>query len=311
MISMRERIEGGLLGLLVGDALGVPYEFHEPREIPPLTQIEMVSPAGFDRSYPEVPSGTWSDDGAQALCLLATLLHCGGFDPDDFGRRLQNWRYMGYMAVGGVVFDVGITTQDVISRLAIGTPASKAGSRDVRSNGNGALMRVLPLVLWHQGRDEDLVRDAMLQSAVTHAHLRSQLCCALYCLWARGLLEGRNCPWEAAVAALTQLTVGNKLATEELRDSILSFPTSSIRGTGYVVDCLWSARQACESSEFESTVRSAISLGNDTDTTACVAGGIAGITYGVSAIPARWRSALRDIDEVQPLLDKLLVSRGL
>ncbi|MGQ0618462.1 MAG: ADP-ribosylglycohydrolase family protein [Panacagrimonas sp.] len=309
MISMRERIEGGLIGLLVGDALGVPYEFHEPEDIPPPHQIEMTPPAGFRRSYPDVLPGTWSDDGAQALCLLATILHCDRFDPDDFGRRLQNWRYLGYMAVGGDVFDVGITTQQVVQRLADGVSALKAGARGESSNGNGSLMRVLPLVLWHRGSDAELVRDAMLQSLVTHAHIRSQLCCALYCLWARGALEGRVEAWEQAVRVIESEVRNDPVAIRELRDPILAARLAPTRGTGYVVDCLWSARRACDATDFESVVRAAISFGNDTDTTACVAGGIAGITHGLSGIPMRWRVALREMETVQALLTRLLKHR--
>lgn len=76
MPTRAERIAGGLIGLLVGDALGVPYEFHEADEIPPSAQIEFEPPAGFDRSHKGTPPGTWSDDGAQALCLLDSLLVC-------------------------------------------------------------------------------------------------------------------------------------------------------------------------------------------------------------------------------------------
>lgn len=309
MISMEERIEGGLIGLLIGDALGVPYEFQAAAAIPPLHQIEMTPPAGFKRTWPEVLPGTWSDDGAQALCLLASLLHCDRFDPDDFGRRLQNWRYLGYMAVDNEVFDVGGTTQEAIQRLSAGTPALKAGVRDVWSNGNGSLMRVLPMALWHRGSDGELVRDAMLQSVVTHAHIRSQLCCALYCLWARGILEGRSSPWEDAVGVLESEVAADELLRTELRDAILAVGGKQLQGTGYVVDCLCSARHALSCRDYEASVRTAIAFGNDTDTTACVTGGVAGITWGVSQIPVRWRDALRGMETVKPLLHGLMHHR--
>lgn len=311
MVSLKDRIEGGLWGLLVGDALGVPYEFHPAESIPAPGLIEMQPPPGFERTYPDVRPGTWSDDGAQALCLLATLLHCGEFDPDDFGRRLQNWRFLGYKAVDNVVFDVGITTQAVIRRLAGGTAALQAGERGRRSNGNGSLMRVLPLALWHQGSDAELVRLAMLQSMVTHAHPCSQLCCALYSLWARGLLEQRPNPLETAQEQLLSLVAGNSGLADELRDTILSAQTKAPSGTGYVVDCLWSAKAALEQPDYESAVRFAIALGNDTDTTACVTGGLAGIAHGAGEIPSRWREALREQETVMPMLDALLKLRGL
>src|SRR3546814_2802160 len=107
----------------------------------------------------------------------------------DFGNRLVNWLDLGYRAVDGRVFDVGITSRRSIARLRDGVPGRLAGGADESDNGNGALMRVLPLALWHRGTDAELVRDASLSSLPTHGHLRSQLCCALYCLWARSLVR--------------------------------------------------------------------------------------------------------------------------
>src|SRR5262245_40702865 len=104
---MREAVLGGLYGLLVGDAVGVPYEFSDPRELPALELIEAPPLDGFRRAHPGAPRGAWSDDGAQALCLLASLLYCGRLDIEDLGRRLVNWWDWGYMAVDGAVFDIG------------------------------------------------------------------------------------------------------------------------------------------------------------------------------------------------------------
>jgi ADP-ribosyl-[dinitrogen reductase] hydrolase len=120
MPTHQEHIAGGLLGLLIGDAMGVPYEFHALADLPPYEEIEYVPPLEFDRSHQGVPPGTWSDDGAQALCLLASLLDCQGFDPDDFSSRLMNWYEDGYLAVDGLVFDVGITTSRAICNLRAG-----------------------------------------------------------------------------------------------------------------------------------------------------------------------------------------------
>ena len=183
-LSRSERIRGGLVGLLVGDALGVPYEFKPPALIPAPAEIEFDPPAGYPRTYPGLAPGTYSDDGAQALCLLASLLDCGVLDPEDLGRRLLDWYEKGYLAVDGHVFDVGIQTSQALRALRAGTPALQAGPIQERANGNGSWMRVLPLALWHQGSDEELAADACTQSQVTHGHMRSQLCCALYCLWA-------------------------------------------------------------------------------------------------------------------------------
>src|SRR5580704_15862210 len=126
MPTRKERIEGGLLGLLIGDALGVPYEFHSPEDLPAAEEIAFDPPGGFPRAHGGTPPGTWSDDGAQALCLLASLLQCERFDADDFARRLLNWYEHGYLAVDGRVYDVGITTGRALASLRAGTPALQA-----------------------------------------------------------------------------------------------------------------------------------------------------------------------------------------
>jgi len=308
-VPIAERIEGGLYGLLIGDALGVPYEFHPPGEIPPQAEIELVPPAGFQRAHARVPPGTWSDDGAHALALLASLLHQGRLDLHDLGQRLVAWYEYGYMAVDWEVFDVGVQTSQAIHKLTTGTPAEQAGRTDEQANGNGSLMRVLPLALWHRGDDASLVADAQRQSLVTHGHLRSQLCCALYCLWARRTLQDADDPWASAVAALRAIHGSESLERAELEWSIRPDDEAEGRGSGYVVDCLRSARWAVQAGSYEQVVKAAISLGNDTDTTACVAGGIAGLRDGIDAIPERWRSHLRGQELVRPLVERLLRSR--
>jgi ADP-ribosylglycohydrolase len=211
---------------------------------------------------------------------------------------------MGYLAVDGQVFDVGITTTLALSRLRAGTPATRSGLTEESANGNGALMRVLPLALWHHGSDAELAQDARRSSLPTHGHLRSQLCCALYCLWARRILEGAPDPWVAAVAAMHNLHAEDTAERAELDGPILGYQLH--RGSGYVVDSLHSARWAVQQGGYEVAVKAAIGLGDDTDTTACVAGGVAGLLHGLQDIPQRWRDALRESDVAQDLLDHLL-----
>jgi ADP-ribosylglycohydrolase len=305
-----EHIHGGIYGLLVGDALGVPYEFHAPQNLPPSEQIEYEPPRDFSRAHAGVAPGTWSDDGAQALCLLASLLECSRFDPDDFGQRLQMWYDSGYFAVDNVVFDVGVTTASAIRAMKEGVRAVEAGLTDQYSNGNGSLMRVLPLALWHKGSDVSLVSDAHLQSRVTHGHLRSQVCCALYCLWARRVLENvtrsLDQAWYDATQTLRGIYASNEDATAELEWNIRPDDAVPGRGTGYVVDCLRSARHCARNDNFTEAVRAAILLGHDTDTTACVTGGIVGLQKGFDAIPPHWVEGLRGRDMVEPLIQQLL-----
>ena len=285
----------------------MPYEFRDASALPPRDAIEMRPPPGFRKSH-NVAAGTWSDDGAQALCVLASLLHCDRLDVEDLGRRLRNWCDWGYMAVEGEVFDIGVQTSESLRALAAGTSAAESGGIDERSNGNGSLMRVLPLALWHRGTDAELVDDAHLQSRVTHAHPRSQVCCALYCLWARRILQEAGDPWGSALTTLRELYGADAARSTELEQSIVAKEGLSVAGSGYVVDCLRSARWAMAQGGYEQAVKSAIALGNDTDTdtTACVTGGIAGLRDGLEAIPKRWREDLRESELFLPLLEQLL-----
>lgn len=236
---------------------------------------------------------TWSDDGAQALCLLASLLYCNQLNLEDFANRLINWYEHGYMAVDNLVYDVGIATGQAIRRLKQGVVPNLAGPSDEFSNGNGALMRVLPLVLWHQGTDEELVRDAQQQSLVTHGHLRSQLCCALYCLVARYVLNDDDNPWQKAVDFLRVIYKDNDDALQELEFNIRPDDDIPATGSGYVVDSLRAVKISLTFSCYQEAVRYAISLGNDTDTTACIVGGVIGLKYGEKGIPQEWREQLR------------------
>jgi ADP-ribosylglycohydrolase len=305
MDQLQSRVTGGIYGLLVGDALGVPYEFKSATEIPPRQQIEFEPPAGYPRTYQSVPVGTWSDDGAQALALLDSLLTCGRLDLNDLMERITAWEQTGQYAVGGVVFDIGITTRKAISNFGRGVPAQDAGPRDAYDNGNGSLMRVLPLALWHQGDDKQLAKDAMWQSLATHGHARSQVCCALYCLWARRLLQNDSDAWNSATTTLRSLIAGSPYESElELHIRPDDFTVGN--GSGYVVDSLRSARWVMQENSYENVVKAAVALGNDTDTTACIAGGVAGIRDGVEAIPDRWLNALRGRESVEELLDRFL-----
>lgn len=301
----QSKIRGGLYGLLIGDALGVPYEFHSENEIPPYHEIEMTPPKGFSRSHRGVLPGTWSDDGAQALCLLDSLVTCGRFCLKDFSDGLLAWYEEGKWAVDGEVFDVGIQTSEALHAYSTGFAPEQCGILRPDGKGNGALMRVLPLALWHQGTDQELVFAAHDQCLITHGNPCNQVCCALYCLAARYLMAGQE-----FVPALAQAVQVLRGIYKEMPDHEREF-LWSVRpdepwqgnGLGYVVDCLRSAFMVLlRAKNYEEAVRGAVMLGDDTDTTACVAGGLAGIMFGEEGIPERWRKALRGREAVEELL---------
>lgn len=99
-----------------------------------------------------------------------------------------------------------------------------------------------------------------------------------------------------------QLNVGRGDRERSLTFGLRAHPV----GRGYVVDTLWSALHCLGEPSYEDVIRSAISMGHDTDTTACIAGGLAGIRFGPRAIPTRWRNSLRGREIYQPLLRRLV-----
>jgi ADP-ribosyl-[dinitrogen reductase] hydrolase len=288
----------------------VPYEFSSGAELPELGQIEMAPPAGFRRAHLGVPEGTWSDDGAQALHLLKALLEGDAALEAKFADGLQSWYSTGELTPDGRVFDVGIQTQEALARLARGAPPSQSGPYEERNNGNGSLMRVLPAALLPAADDSVLIERARRQSHPTHGHTRSLLACFLSTLISVRLLRGLTFvgALDEAQERLEQMTV--EAERNELRilsDGRLDAPN----GSGYVVDCLWSSVAAVlRTRNFEDCVRCAISFGNDTDTTACAAGGWAGLLYGEEAIPSRWREQLQGKHLVEPMLERLAATWG-
>lgn len=312
MLSIADRILGGLWGLLIGDALGVPYEFNKPENLPKIEQIEFQPPSSFIRSHSGVLPGTWSDDGAQALCLLDSLISCGKMDLNDFASRLLKWYDSGLWAVDNKVFDVGIQTSRTLNAYSKGMSPYESGNIVPEGKGNGALMRVLPLALWHKGSDEELVNDAHIQSLVTHGHICNQVCCALYCLWARRLLEGNsiNKAYDLAVSKLREIYRENLEFYNELEENVRPDDPPVGKGSGFVIDSLRSVRMVLASENYEKVVKSAIALGDDTDTTAAIAGGLAGIYYGFDNIPERSYLGLRGKEMVYPLIKNLLEHIG-
>lgn len=266
-MTKQDQLKGAIYGLLVGDAVGVSYEFLLAEQLPAYDQIEMLPPNNFVKTYPHIPVGTWSDDGAQALCLLDSLLYKNKMDTEDFMKRICNWYQCGYMAVDFQVFDIGVQTAEAIRNYLSGVPLLQVANNDVLANGNGSLMRVLPLAIWHQGSDIQLIEDAYAQSHVTHAHLRSKVCCALYCLWARSILNGLDieAAWSDAVTKLRAYLKDKPDDLEQLEYYIRPDELEKGTGSGYVVDCLKSARYALQQTTYQDVIKTAIAFGRDTE----------------------------------------------
>ena len=300
--SLRARLAGAVWGHLVGDAAGVPYEFRPPEAIGDFV-------FGATGSHGQ-PPGTWSDDGALMLAGLDSLLSAG-FDPADQGRRFVEWYRHGAYAPGALVFDVGHTTATAITNLEAGEDPINAGPTQENSAGNGSLMRILPIALVGRSlSDERLVDQARLASQGTHGHPVAQMACALYCLAARELLRGAGASAALTAAAHHLRQVLTNQADQGALAALDRLWRSRERsGGGVVWDSFWSAYDAfAGATSYTETIEAAVKLGNDTDTSAAIAGGLAGIHFGLTAIPTEWLERMRGGGIAQPLIDRLLES---
>ncbi|MBT1166568.1 ADP-ribosylglycohydrolase family protein [Bifidobacterium simiarum] len=266
------RLKAAVYGEAVGDALGVPYEFRERDTF----RCETMTGGGAHRR----PAGTFSDDTSMMLATLDSFGHCGGrVNPDDLRERFRAWRYDGDYTADGIVFDVGIATD-----RALETGRGMTGEYD---NGNGSLMRSIPLAFFPVSDDE--IRES---SAITHAHRISTDACVAYVHAARMLIDGRTAREAAAAIGF---------------DRLWETPREEIESTGFVRHTLRAAFWCLTVTDsYADCVRTAVNLGLDTDTTAAVVGALAGIVYGFggrTGIPDEWVNVLRGRDVIDRILD--------
>ena len=306
-----EQVTGAILGLAIGDALGVPVEFRD-REI--LKSFPVVDMREF-RAHHQ-PRGTWSDDSSLAFCLAESLINKEGFDYNDIANRFVLWYTKAYWTPHKRVFDIGNTTSHAIGRLISGNEPLSTGDDDEYSNGNGSLMRILPLVFFLKKKNIDerfeIVKNI---SSITHGHIRSVICCFYYVEFALHLLEKKDkyLIYKYLQKDITLFLQKKNIMSSEidklnrlLKKDISLLEEDSIRSSGYVLHTLEASIWCLlNSNSYSETVLKAVNLGDDTDTTGCVAGGLAGILYREKDIPSEWIEQLVKSENIRELAVKV------
>ncbi len=296
MVTHRDRVRGCLLGLAVGDAVGVTLEFKPRGSYPPLT--DMIGGGPFNLAV-----GQWTDDTSMALCLGTSLIERDGFDALDQMQRYCRWRDEGYLSSTGECFDIGNTVAEALRRFrTTGDPF--AGSEDPLSAGNGSLMRLAPVPLFYFPDAMAAERFAAESSRTTHAASECVDACRWFARVIHRALEGRS--KEEVVFADAESFVGAPAIEAIARGSFREKSAEQIAGTGYVVASLEAALWSFVRTEsFREAVLMAANLGDDADTTAAICGQVAGAHYGVEAIPPAWREQLVMREEILALADRL------
>jgi len=261
------------------------------------------------------PKGTWSDDSTMTFCLAETLLD-EEFSLRKLSNRFINWVDWGYWTPHGELFDIGNTTHSAIDRLRTIEKPELAGGTGVTENGNGSLMRILPLVLETSklpiSKSWELIENV---SSLTHRHIRSIISCYYYLNYARLLMQGQS---KENAYEITNKFVSDELKKRSidsdeikhfsrlLNGTIQNLEYEGLRGSGYVVHSLESSIWCLLNSEtYKEAVLKAIHLGEDTDTTAAITGGIAALNFGSNSIPTEWLEDLVKFEEIKTLANKL------
>ena len=289
------KVYDGIMGLVVGDALGVPFEFKER------DTFKCTDMIGYGTHCQ--PVGTWSDDSSMTIATMKSLARKGEIDLADIMKNFYKWLFHGLFTPYGNVFDVGCTTSRAIKKYLYtpGIDPKKCGGDGEMDNGNGSLMRILPLAFI-----DCTIEDVFNVSALTHAHYISQIACGIYFNIAKYLIKG-EAKNEAVEAAMEKYMCADALDKFDRLDFIEELSRDEIRSTGYVVDTLEAALWCFLTTEsYKDCVLTAVNLGDDTDTVAAVAGGLAGIYYGIggeTGIPEEWVETIAKKEWIKDLCE--------
>jgi ADP-ribosyl-[dinitrogen reductase] hydrolase len=303
------KIKSVLFGVAVGDALGVPVEFYSRERLIKNPVTDMIGYGTFS-----LPAGTWSDDSSLTFCLAEALTQ--DFDLYIIGQNFVKWYHENYWTPHGYVFDIGNATLQAISRLANGEKPELAGSCNETANGNGSLMRIMPLLFYIFDKPINERYDITKKvSSITHGHIRSVIACFYYLEFAKQIFEGedkfqiyRNLQTEIS-NYLTSLSINPReiaFFDRLLKGDIYNLEQDQIESSGYVLHTIEASIWCLLTTEnYEEAVLKSVNLGGDTDTTAAVTGGLAGLLYGFENIPKKWLEQLARYDDINDLAERV------
>lgn len=303
--------KGMLYGAMVGDALGVPVEFKDRGSF----NIDGMIGYGSCNQ----PPGTWSDDSSLTLCLAENINNHG--DIDSLMQKFVCYLNDGYLTPFGEAFGVGNSTTQAIKRYENGTPAEQCGGKSEYNNGNGALMRIAPLIkcLSEEMALNQIFNKVIDYTSITHGHPRAITASIIYIEILRHIALGHSfkVSVENTNKELNMYLKHDSVLFDEykcyfektLQPEFNQLSKKYIHSSGYVVDTLEAVLWCVGNSDnFKDAVLKAVNLGGDTDTVGSITGSIAGLLYGYQAIPEIWIENLVGKEKVEPIISKFITN---
>lgn len=310
---MKNIWKDGIMGVVIGDALGCPVQFETREEVAAHPITGMRGNGTFN-----LPAGSWTDDSSLTLALLESLKRVDAVDLNDIMGNFVKWLDHGEFTPYGYAYDIGRGTLWAIQKYKLDNRPTKCGGTEEWNNGNGSLMRIMPACLFcvEKGLDDDAAIKIIQQvGSLTHAHIRANIACGLYYFMVKEVLNSKE-------GLLTRLQNGlaqgfryyEKYLSDHaelhfydrLRDlsQFALVPAEKIESSGYVVDALEAAVWSlATTNSFENALLRAVNLGDDSDTVGAIAGGLAGLFYGYEAIPSIWIEAIQRKEWIEKLCD--------
>lgn len=294
---------GILLGLALGDALGAQVKFCPRDSFEPLTTLRPGGPFDLDL-------GEWTDETSQMLCVVDSLLACGGMDTADQVRRLSQFVRYGENTSRGECVEV-----DAALREAISPEESARRTVGKTCQGGGALSRVAALTVYYRNSlRRDIVRRCVASARLTHRNAEVLDVCRLLTrtLAIIQKTKQRGPAWDFCSDRF--LPERHRLATPVVQSlangSFLGLSYKQLdegeSALGLLTTALWCF---AHSEDFEEGALLAANLGGCADSRCSVYGQIAGAYYGASGLPADWLSVLVWGDEIANLADRLTLGK--
>lgn len=300
---MENKIKDGIIGFAIGDALGVPGEFITREELKKNPIISMTE-GGVHKQ----PIGSFSDDTSMTLATIDSIIENKKIVPEDIAQKFVNWFRKAEYTATNKTFDIGDTTRQAIAKYELNIDiAIKCGGVGEYDNGNGSLMRMLPIayyIYYTQVKNENniyqIVRDI---SSITHAHEISILGCYIYIKYCMFILSGMD-----------KMEAYNKIKEQDynmfspdslskydriLNSDISLLSENKVFSNGYVVHTLEAVFWLfLNSKDYNKTILKAVNLGEDSDTVAAITGSLLGIYYGLDSIRDEWKLSLKRYDYI-------------
>ena len=285
-----------ILGHAVGDAMGVPTEFCSREHLLENPVVDMIESKKMGQ-----PAGSWSDDTSMEIATIDSFIQKKKFDYDDIMTKWEEWINNAKYTANDDTFDVGRTCLCAIKKHSLGTDPLECGMDDEQSNGNGSLMRILPVALYSyykKLKKYEIIKLTNEVSSLTHAHDISKLGCYIYVRYIMFLLDGKNKYDAYKLLQNEDYSSYDKYSIafydRILNDDISKYKVDDISSKGFVVDTLECALWIfLNSKSYKETIIASTNIGNDTDTIGAIAGSMAGIVYGINSIPEEWLNKLK------------------